>query len=194
MIKEHMKKIILILFFSVFLCNPSFSVIKGKGEVKMSERALDHFVNYIWGNFNVDITSLEAWATRARNPKPGMFIMSSDGEWTAAWYCPYSQCQDPGSSQTVKECERDTGVPCGVFAVRKTIYWDNGINTKKNKAKINSNWTLDQIKFELINLGFYEGDASSSDNNKDLEDLKKLYDSGIITKKEFEKAKKKLLN
>ncbi len=159
----------------------------------MSERAFNHFVNYIYGNFDVDRSTLEVWATRARNPKPGMFIMSSDGEWTAAWYCPYSRCTDPGSSQTVKECERDTGVPCGVFAVRKTIYWDNGINTKTNKAKFNSNWTLDQIKFELVNLGFYDGDISPSDTNKDLEDLKKLYDNGVINKKEFEKAKKRLL-
>ena len=194
MIKRYMKKIILIIFFSVFLCNPSFSVIKGKGEVKMSDRALNHFMNYIWGNFDVDISSVEAWATRARNPKPGMFIMSSDGEWSSAWYCPYSRCTDPGSSQTVKECERDTGVTCGVFAVRKTIYWDNGINTKTNKAKINSNWTEDQIKFTLVNLGFYEGDTSTSDMNEDLKDLKKLYDDGVITKKEFEKAKKRLLN
>ncbi len=160
----------------------------------MSDQALDHFANYIWGNFEVDRSKIEAFATRSRNPKPGMFIMSSDGEWTSAWFCPYSQCADPGSSGTVKECERSTGVSCGVFAVRKTIYWDNGINTKKNKAKINSNWTFDQIKFELANLGFYDGDTSTSDINKDLEDLKKLYDDGVITKKEFEKAKKKLLN
>ena len=189
-----MKKIILIILFSVFLCNPSFSVIKGKGEVKMSDRALNHFLKYIWGNFDVDVSSLEAWATRARNPKPGMFIMSSDGVWSSAWYCPYSRCSDPGSSKDVRLCERETGVSCGVFAVRKTIYWDNGINTKKNKAKINSNWTEDQIKFTLVNLGFYEGNASTSDMNKDLKDLKKLYDDGVISEKEFEKAKKRLLN
>ena len=188
-----MKKIFITVLFTFFLCSPGFSIIKGKGEVKMSDQALDHFANYIWGNFEVDKSKIEAFATRARNPKPGMFIMSSDGEWTSAWFCPYSQCQDPGSSQTVKECERDTGVPCGVFAVRKTIYWDNGINTKKNKSKINSNWTFDQIKFELTNLGFYEGDTSTSNMNQDLEDLQKLFEDGVITKKEFEKAKKKIL-
>ncbi len=159
----------------------------------MSDRAVEHFVNYIWGNFNVDLSTIEAFATRARNPKPGMFIMSSNGDWTAAWYCPYSRCVDPGSSDTVKDCERETGVSCGVFAVRKVIYWDNGINTKTNKSKINSNWTEEQIKFELSNLGFYEGDTSLSDRNKDLEDLKKHFDNGVITKKEYEKAKKKLL-
>jgi hypothetical protein len=30
--------------------------------------------------------------------------------------------------------------------------------------------------------------------NKDLKDLKKLYDDGVISEKEFEKAKKRLLN
>ena len=151
-----MRKILTIILATMFLCNPGYSVIKGKGEVKMSGRALDHFVNYIWGNFNVDLSKTEAWASRTKNPKPGMFIMSSNGDWTTAWYCPYSQCADPGSSQTVKECERDTGVKCGVFAVRKTIYWDNGIKKKKNKTKVNRNMTYDQIKTLLIGLGFYE--------------------------------------
>ena len=151
-----MKKIILIFLMTFFFFNSGFSVIKGKGEVKMSDGALDHFANYIWGNFNVDLSKVEAWASRTKNPKPGMFIMSSDGKWTSAWFCPYSRCEDPGSSGTVKECERETDVRCGVFAVRKTIYWDNGINTKKNKAKVNRNMTFDQIKSLLISLGFYE--------------------------------------
>ena len=152
-----MKKFLIIFLFSLFFYTPSsHAIIKGSGEVKMSDRALNHFANYIWGNFDVDLSKIEAFASRTTNPKPGMFILSSDGDWTGAWFCPYSRCNDPGSSQTVKECERETGVKCGVFAVRKTIYWDNGINTKKNKAKVNRNMTFDQIKSLLISLGFYE--------------------------------------
>ena len=66
----------------------------------------------------------------------------------------------------------------------------------------------------LTELGFYDCDRSSvtstpkidkkkevkkeSVNDKDivkkLKDLKELFDSGVLTKEEFEKAKKKLLN
>ena len=66
----------------------------------------------------------------------------------------------------------------------------------------------------LTELNFYDGTKSSSNitpkvkkktettqeslNDKDivkkLKDLKELLDSGVLTKEEFEKAKKKLLN
>ena len=43
-----------------------------------------------------------------------------------------------------------------VFALRKRIYWDNGINTKTNKAKVNKNMDYERIKSLMISLGFYE--------------------------------------
>ena len=151
-----MKRILVVILISIFTYSPSFAFTKGKGEVKMTERALDHFVNYVWGNFDVDLTKVQAWSSRANNPKPLMFIMSSDGEWTMSWFCPYSRCNDPDSQQTIKDCERETGTTCGVFALRKRIYWDNGINTKTNKAKLNKNMDYERIKSLMISLGFYE--------------------------------------
>ena len=66
----------------------------------------------------------------------------------------------------------------------------------------------------LTELGFYDGDSVSTTSTpkavkkkevkkesledkdivKKLKDLKELFDSGILTKEEFEKAKKKILN
>ena len=97
-----MKRILVVILISIFTYSPSFAFTKGKGEVKMTERALDHFVNYVWGNFDVDLSKIEAWSSRQNNPKPLMFIMSSDGDWTTAWFCPYSRCSDPDSKQTIK--------------------------------------------------------------------------------------------
>ena len=194
-----MKRFITILITIIFWSNPSFSFIKGKGELKFSDRALDNFVDYIHAkaNFKKKNTTDDQYKTRV---KPGMFIISSNGDWTGAWFCPYSQCADPGSTDTVKDCERETGVLCGVFASRRTIYWDNGINTKSNKTKLRGNMTFDQIKTQLINLGFYDGEISTSNSNnskelvKKIKELKKLYDDGILTKEEFEKAKKRVLD
>ncbi len=156
MLRYIMKKILLVFLISIFAYSPGFAFTKGKGEVKMTEKALNHFVNYVWGNFDVDLTKVQAWSSRANNPKPLMFIMSSNGDWTTAWFCPYSRCSDPDSKQTIKECERETGTTCGVFALRKRIYWDNGINTKTNKAKVNKNMDYERIKSLMISLGFYE--------------------------------------
>ena len=186
-----MKKILLIIVMSSLMYNPSsFAVIKGKGEVKMSDDAVDHFIQYIRGKIK-----------DGRRWKPAVFILSSNGEWHMAWYCPYNECIE-NERKTVERCERETGVKCGVFAKRRTIYWENEINTKKNKTKFKKRMSDDHIKSELTRLGFYGETTSvtkkdnSTNNNivTQLKALKKLYDDGVITKKEFEKAKKKLLN
>tara|TARA_Y100000031_G_scaffold153645_1_gene199384 strand:- start:802 stop:1374 length:573 start_codon:yes stop_codon:yes gene_type:complete len=190
-----MKKIILILVMSLLLYNPSsFAVIKGKGEVKMSDDAVNHFIQYIRGKIK-----------DGRRWKPAVFILSSNGEWHKAWYCPYNECIE-NERKTVEQCERDTGVKCGVFAFRRTIYWENGINTKKNKTKFKKRMSDEHIKSELTRLGFYgettsgKSKVTKKDNSKNkdivaqLKTLKKLYDDGVLTKEEFEKAKKKILN
>ena len=171
--------------------NPSsFAVIKGKGEVKMSDDAVDHFIQYIRGKIK-----------DGRRWKPAVFILSSNGEWHMAWYCPYNECIE-NERKTVERCERETGVKCGVFAKRRTIYWENGINTKTNKAKLKSKMSYEQIKSELTRLGFYgktttvtkKDNLTNEDIVEQLKTIKKLYDEGALTKEEFQKAKKKLLN
>ena len=58
-----------------------------------------------------------------------------------------------------------------------------------------------EIKAKLTELGFMSGsdsastfDSSDPDVVKKLKALKKLYDDGALTKEDFEKAKKKVLN
>ena len=47
-----MKKILIIFFISVFFCNPSsYAVVKGKGEVKLSEQSLSNFLHYLRGDW-----------------------------------------------------------------------------------------------------------------------------------------------
>ncbi len=54
-----------------------------------------------------------------------------------------------------------------------------------------------KLDFSEYNLGGNENadkDNSSSNLTKEIKELKKLYDEGVLTKEEFEKAKKKILN
>ena len=190
------------MVLGLFICNTaSFALTKGTGEVKMTTKAVNHFIKYI----------------KREKPTPSMFILSSDGDWTMAWFCPYSQCQDSRSADTIKDCERETGTTCGVFAARRTIYWDNGINKKNKKVRFNSKMTNSEIRAKLTEFGFLGGSISKTttttttpkitkkkkevkklkkDKNivKELKDLNDLYNSGALTKEEFAKAKKKLLN
>ena len=194
-----MKKLLGIIVLGLFLSGNAYAFTKGTGEVKMTDRALNHFIDYVQGksNFKKKVGNVK--------PKPDMFVLSSNGNWTSAWFCPYSQgCIDSLSTKTIKECERETGTTCGVFAARRTIYWDNGINTKKKKARFKSQMSGSEIRAKLKELGFIEDGNSSTpikkkkSEDKDiitkLKDLKKLLDDGILSKEEFEKAKKKILN
>ena len=172
----------------MFLYNPSGNaMITGKGEVKLSERTLQNFLWYLRGD----------WPERQKGRYvPAYFILSSDGSWSYFMWCPYNECWSNERPQ-VELCERETGVTCGAFAVRRIIHWDNGINTSKTKAKFNSKMSDDEVKSELNRLGFYgeiENQSNSTNLSGQLQSLKKLYEDGVLTKEEFKIAKKKLLN
>ena len=176
----------------------------------MTPKAVNHFIQYIKGEANFKSTS-----GFEKKPTPSMFILSSNGDWTMAWFCPYTQCADSRSAKTIKDCERETGTTCGVFASRRTIYWENGINKKNKKARFKSKMTNSEIRAKLTEIGFLGGSTSKTttttpkvtkkkkevkklkkdrDIVKKLKDLKDLFDSGVLTEDEFKKAKKKILN
>jgi len=192
-----MKKLLGIIVLVLLFYNNSYSAIKGTGEVKMSEEAVNHFIGWV----KMKRTD------KGRKCKPSMFIMSSNGDWTQGNRCCWQRCQDTYSNQIIQECERATGVLCGVFSIRRVIYWENGINTKKKKAKFSSKMSDSEIREKLEQLGFIgnniaakvqKKEQTQTDDSNDIvqqiKDLKELYDSGALTKEEFEKAKKKLLN
>ena len=197
-----MKKLLGIVVLALLLCNNSFAGKKGKGEVKVDDSTVRHFKNYLSG----EIVQGTRW-------KPMVFILSSNGEWSFYFYCPYDECSDRGSSEKIRDCERETNVNCGIFARKRTVIWDNGNDFPTREKRFNSKWDLAKIKSQLEKLGFYDGGTTtktepkitkktkkkpkkkmSDDIIKQLKDLKELYDSGVLTEEEFTKAKKKLLN
>ena len=183
-----MKKLLGILVLSFLLYNPSsFAVMKGAGEVKLSDRSLENFLYYIRCD----------WPGKKQEKcKPALFVVSSDGDWSYFHYCAYNECWF-NERKTVRQCESETGVTCGVFAVRRGIVWENGIKKEKKSLKISNKWSDQEVKDELARLGFY-GEMITQSENLDIiekiKSLKKLYDQGVLTKEEFEKAKKRLLN
>ncbi len=164
-----MKKIFLLLILNFLIFNNSYSFNKGKGEIKMSERAINHFIDYIQGK-----TTLKRSAEWENKPRPDRFVISSNGNWTAAWFCPYTRCSFKDNTiETIKDCEQETKVPCGVFASRRTIYWDNGINTKKNKAKFKSKMSASEIRSKLKEYGFIGGTNKKTEEKKSTKKIAK---------------------
>ena len=142
-----MKKLLIIFLFSLFFYTPSsHAIIKGSGEVKMSEDSFKNFLYYIRGD----------WPGRQKGKySPAYFILSSDGSWSYFMWCPYTECWS-NEKPDVERCERETGTACGAFAVRRTIYWDNGINTIKDKLRIKSKWSNEKIREKLKTSGFID--------------------------------------
>jgi hypothetical protein len=192
-----MKKLLGIVVLGFFIYNTSSYAgsVNGSGELKMSNGAVNAFINYIKINKKV---------VNGKRAKPDSFIISSNGDWTWYWWCAHNECWT-NDKPKLEECERKTGVSCARFAKRRTIYWDNGINTKKKKARFTSKMSDQEIRDELKKLGFIETNGSTLTNKpkitkkspdiaKQLTQIKKLYDDGILTKEEYEKAKKKIIN
>ena len=154
-----MKKILGILFLILLLSSTSFAGIKkGKGEVEMSDRAVETFITYLRGK---------------KGKKPSVFILSSNGSYTFYWYCAHSGgCADGNYEPTIRECEEKTGVDCGLFARKRTIVWNNDINPGKGKvSKINSKWSDTEIRAKLTELGFIGNTSTTTKDNYDYPSL-----------------------
>jgi len=199
-----MKKLLGILVLSLLLSTSAFSVNKnvGTGDVTLSAASVNHFINYLKGG---------------SGKKPGTFWITIDGIDPYYWYCDQGSCNDSAGQELVA-CEQYYNKECKLFARRRTIKWHNGINTGKGKeSTFKSKWSGTKVKAKLTELGFLGGSTSSSTtttpkitkkkepkitkkNTEDndivnkIKDLKELFDSGVLTKEEFDKAKKKLLN
>ena len=184
-----MKKIFYILsLLLVLLSSPANSGSIGTGDLTLSESSVKWFIKYLRGG---------------HGNKPLKFLITTDGEWPYYWFCPVATCVPGGDSTEIKVCEQKTKRECKVFARSRTIKWKNGINKGNKESRFNSKWSDAEIKTKLTELGFL-GEATSTEEKvsttnvgntvEQLKTLTKLYESGNLTKEEFDAAKKKVLN
>ena len=197
----NFSKFSLILIFSLVFSTSSFAKT-GEGDLKLNSGAIDYFITYLKGGNN-------QW--------PESFIISEDSSWYTYYFCAYGPGKCAGSDMpAIAQCRKATGKKCGTFAKGRTVRWKNGINPGKGKiSRFNSKWDESQIIAKLTELGFYgdtpesniinkkkpkitkKTDSKKIENNdvvKKLKDLNELFKSGALSKEEFEKAKKKLLD
>ena len=208
------KKIFSIIVLLLLFPFKSFAAVDGKGQIQLSENVVNSFMRYILGDTGKDSKSLLN--------KPATFWVTIDGSDSTWWYCKAQEgCGDSTGKERI-ECEKHTGQSCSRFARGRYVRWDNGINPKGKKAKFSSKMSESEVRAKLTKLGFYNNDSlettitpkitkkketkkvekkitkkitkSDADIVSKLKDLKDLLDSGVLTKEEFEKAKKKLLN
>lgn len=78
-------------------------------------------------------------------------------------------------------------------AIRHTKF-EKYLNVKSHSKLDLSKYIGDGIVEDMKNLNIIKKEDSNKVKNKDLESLEELYKSGILTKREFEKAKKLILD
>jgi len=207
--------IVLIIFFNILFLSKSNSEVGGnskyqKGELLLSDDVAN-VVEYFFSGGKMGVYAEEqklAW-------KPGLMVISKDGSAYGIIRHPLN-VQDIDHKNYVsmaqRQCTKRFNKKCFLFATGYRIVWDNGTSKKERRLKKKQIMNGETIPI-LISLGFYENNMSSvsktnsttnenqnrdkNDNNADIvkkiKDLKKLYDDGVLTQEEFEKAKKKIL-
>ena len=177
-----------------------FFSVKRNGQVPLLPQHLDH-------------------AKKQKDPwKPGLMAISVDGAYQALIRHPLRVTQVDNKAywgMVISDCKKKSGQECYLFANGYKIVWDNGSNKKKRRLKKKDIRAGKTIAL-LTELGFFDNKTSSStsiskevekketkikkqseadkDIVKKLKELKELLDSGALSKEEFKKAKKKLLN
>ncbi len=108
-----MKKLLvyLIILFSFFINVNSYAKI-GKGDLKISDKALDDLIAYLRNEFSTS------------------FVISKDGSIGYYGICPSGNCSGgPGATSTLlRKCKKETGDKCFIFAQtkskQKVIRWN----------------------------------------------------------------------
>ena len=198
-----MKKLLGIIVLGLLLSGNAYSKsYTGEGEVKLSNQVVSNFQNYI-----------KLKKVKGQKADPGIFMITLDGSNSYYYYCGHNfgcGCMNNAGHAEVTACKKSTKKECKIFARKRRVIWKNGINDGKRKSQFKSKMSNSEMKDKLASLGFI-GDAISSTTNKKkakitkkksedkdvvakLKDLKKLLDDGVISKEEFKKAKKKILD
>ena len=193
----------------------------GKGELKLDKETMETVIMYMYGAGN---TKYSGAAKRKNDPMMMAVSSNGRHYMYYYCPVEYNNnCIETGIARAaISACEKySSGDPCFIFAKKRRIVWKNGgpkLSIKKKDLK-----SPYKVAQKIQEAGFYDGDISKlsgidistgqvnedisvtgekdkkvSTNKKDiveeLETLTKLFESGALTKQEFEEAKNKLLN
>ena len=212
----------IVLFISFILLQTNTSHAKwGKGELKLTQEAMEVVMMYMYGAGNSNYSGA---GKRTHNPEVmAVSADGTSYQYLYCPVEYHDGCVAPNTGQVIKACEKySNGSPCFIFAKKRRIVWKNGGPKVKIKRKdLKSPYKVAKI---IQDAGFYDGDLSTlpgidistgqisddvtlkgekekkeigtkkKDIVEELETLTKLFDSGALTKQEFEEAKNRLLN
>lgn len=185
------KKLPFLFFILLFLSYTPLLKAGGSGEVTLSALALENFEKYISG----------------KTGTPVVFALSPSGKYFNWGYCAKKyggRCVTDGWPKIKQDCTRwakkdNANETCFIFAKKRKIVWNNSSN--QNYIKVSRKINKEDLHELLYKNNFLKDnnevptyDSDNTDMIEQIKNLNKLYNQGVLTKDEFQKAKKKLLN
>ena len=145
-----MKKVLVAVLLSLFVCNVSFAVVAtgykyGKGPLKLTRQVADRVEYYFSGGTKGRYArkQKEAW-------KPAFIVITSDGSGEYFYRHPVSVHRVDNRHYVGiarEKCKKKYGKECFVFANAYRIVWDNGSDKKRRKLKKKKLWLEKHYKF-----------------------------------------------
>lgn len=205
-----MKKIFNIVILSLIITNfNSISLAtNGSGELKFSSASFNNFLAYMRGDGN------PSGEVGKKKGTPLAFAINEKGNYSFYYYCPMKfgdNCY-PSHMEAMNNCTKASKARgngrCYVFAKTRKIVWDSKNIRLKRKF---DEQTIRRIFQENNWYGASTNQSSNTEKKdtkpkiikkksidnvdivKELKELNSLLESGVISAKEFEKAKKKIL-
>ena len=178
-----------LLVLTFFFPHNAYAGLEGLGDIKLSPYSLEQLEKYL----SDDVKNINKGSD-----KRGLglvFSISADGQYSGFMYCPQNKSCNPDEVKAKNFCQsktkKQTGkkVRCNTFAIKRKIVWNNvnrvvpkNVSVKEfiNKLGPSSGITISNAK------------PPSDLANEQKKQLKSLLDAGIMTKKEYEEAIKKI--
>ena len=211
-----MKKNLLVIIFSILFINFAQAAGKyqGTGELKLDDPDVKWFLKYLQAPAGQSPSLFWVLSENGKSIWAAYWYCPAGNCQVGAKAQDARTCKEGAE----KYYKRFIEAECKIFARKRTIIWKNGINPGKGKAsQAKSKFSEEDLRAKLTELGFLGDTVSSntstsssksktkSENNnsstalsdkdvKQLKELKELFDDGILTEQEFQKAKNKILN
>mgnify|MGYP000152985888 CR=1 FL=1 len=198
------------IFFAIFVFTIFSNIahsFNGSGPLKFSKEDFEYFLAYMRGDGS------KYGEVGKKKGTPGMFAVNQEGKWSYYMYCPIKyngNCRFE-FGKVIQRCTKQSKQRgygrCYLFANQRKIVWDG-----KN-IRLPRKYNQTYIESVFKENGWYgsinkqtpkpekktsnqttETKTTSNDTVEQLKKLNDLYKAGILTKSEFTKAKKKILD
>tara|TARA_B110000037_G_scaffold22651_1_gene25546 strand:+ start:257 stop:1141 length:885 start_codon:yes stop_codon:yes gene_type:complete len=155
------KKLLGIIVLGLLLSTNAFSK-SGKGNVTLSKKAMETFLDYLYGGAkNLNASTGGSTSNKGQKTKPLLFTLSETGDAYLYNYCSFATCREPNKHKAILACKKySNGNPCFTFATKKKIVWKNDQNPKGLKLRKELKHGRNHVAQLVKDAGYYNGDIT----------------------------------